>query len=78
MALPHESIEDEESVRDSIIILEDDEARAYFDATARELLGMSGEEFLRRLDAGEWRDVIDDGEHSDHLYLAMMRRSFVE
>jgi hypothetical protein len=77
MALPHESIEDEESVRDGIVILEDDEARAYFDATARELLGMSGEEFLRRLDAGEWEEVIDDGEHSDHLYLAMMR-SFAE
>jgi hypothetical protein len=77
MALPHESIEDEESVRDGIVILEDDEARAYFDATARELLGMSGEEFLRRLDAGEWEEVIDDGEHRDHLFLAMMR-SFAE
>ena len=77
MALPHESVENEESVRDSIIILEDDEARAYFDATARELLSMSGEEFLRRLDAGEWEEVIDDGEHRDHLFLAMMR-SFAE
>jgi hypothetical protein len=78
MALPHESTNDEESVRDGIVILEDDEARAYFDATARELLGMSGEEFLRRLDAGEWEEVIDDGEHPDHLFLAMMRRSFVQ
>ena len=77
MALPHESIEDKESVRDGIVILEDDEARAYFDATARELVGMSGEEFLRRLDAGEWRDVIDDDEYRDHLFLAMMR-SFAE
>lgn len=77
MALPHESVEDEESAADGIIWLEDDEARAYFDATARELLGMSGEEFLRRLDSGEWDEVIDDGEHSDHLFLAMMR-SFAE
>ena len=38
---------------------------------------MSGEEFLRRLDAGEWHDVIDDPEYRDHLYLAMMR-SFAE
>jgi hypothetical protein len=73
MALPHESVEDEESVRDSIIILEGDEARAYFDATARELVGMSGEEFLRRLDSGEWDEVIDDVEYRDHLFLAMMR-----
>lgn len=75
MALPHESVE-EESAPD-IIILEDEEARAHFDAAARELLGMSGEEFLRRLDAGEWEEVIDDGEHQDHLYLAMIR-SFAE
>jgi hypothetical protein len=73
MALPHESVEDEESVDVGIVWLEGDEARAYFDKEARELVGMSGEEFLRRLDAGEWEEVIDDGEHNDHLYLAMMR-----
>jgi hypothetical protein len=72
-ALPHESVEEEESVSDGIIWLEGDEARAYFDKTARELVGMSAEEFLRRLDAGEWHDVIDDPEYRNHLYLAMMR-----
>ena len=77
MALPHESVDNQESVADGIIFLEGEEARAYFDQTSRELLGMSGEEFLRRLDSGEWDDVIDDGEHSDHLFLAMMR-SFAE
>jgi hypothetical protein len=68
MALPNQDTDN------GIIWLDDEETRAYFDATARELLGMSGDEFLRRLDAGEWRDVIDDGEHGDHLYLAMLRR----
>jgi hypothetical protein len=77
MALSHESVDDEESPDNGIIWLEGDEARAYFDKSARDLLGMSGEEFLRRLDAGEWEEVIDDGEHSDHLFLAMMR-SFAE
>ena len=72
MALPDRDTDD------GIIWLDDEEARAYFDATARALVGMSGEEFLRRLDAGEWEEVIDDGEHNDHLWLAMMRRSFVE
>jgi hypothetical protein len=67
MALPRESTDD------GIIWLEDEEARAYFDATARELVGMSGEEFLRRLDSGEWDEVIDDGEHRDHLYVASLR-----
>ena len=73
MALPHESVDKEESVADSIIWLEGEEARAYFDAAARELVGMSGEEFLRRLDSGEWHDVIDDPEYADHLYLSMLR-----
>ena len=36
-----------------------EEARAYFDAQARRLVGMSGEEFLRRLDAGEFDDLVD-------------------
>jgi hypothetical protein len=78
MALPHESVDDEEESRSNgIIWLSDDEARARFDQTSRDLLGMSGDEFLRRLDAGEWKDLIDDGEHPDHLWLAMMR-SFAE
>jgi hypothetical protein len=77
MALPHESVDHEESVADGIIFLGGAESRAYFDTTARELLGMSGEEFLRRLDAGEWHEVIDDPEYRDHLFLASMR-SFAE
>jgi hypothetical protein len=40
--------------------LTQEEARAYFDSQARRLVGMSGEEFLRRLDAGEFNDLIDD------------------
>lgn len=34
----------------------DEEARETFDAAARRHLGTSGEEFLRRWDAGEWPD----------------------
>ena len=71
MALPNHDADN------GIIWLDADEARALFDKTARETVGMSGEEFLRRLDAGEWRDVIDDDEYRNHLYLAMMR-SFAE
>jgi hypothetical protein len=36
-------------------ILPPDEARALFDRQARRLVGMSGEEFLRRWDAGEYK-----------------------
>lgn len=45
--------------------LSDDEAHALFDAEARAVMGMSGEEFLRRYDAGDSRDVHDDGEDID-------------
>src|SRR5687768_9052541 len=37
--------------------LSDEEAHAMFDAEARQVMGMSGEEFLRRFDAGEFDDM---------------------
>jgi hypothetical protein len=43
-----------------IEVLTPAEERADFDATARTRLGMSGEEFLRRLDAGEFDAIVDD------------------
>jgi len=52
--------------------LSDDEARAEFDAEARHWLGVSGEEFLRRWDAGEYRDVFDDEEHPGVLMVATL------
>lgn len=36
-------------------ILTREEGRAFFDRQARKYLGISGEEFLRRYDAGEFR-----------------------
>jgi hypothetical protein len=50
--------------------LTDAEAQSYFDAEVRDLLGISGEEFLRRLDAGEYLDMPDDAEHADIVSLA--------
>ena len=52
--------------------LTDEEARAIFDAEARRVMGMSGEEFLRRYDAGEFDDVPDDWEHMDFTALVML------
>ena len=40
-----------------------EQAREYFEEKTRTLLGISGEEFLRRLDAGDYNDVLDDPEH---------------
>lgn len=39
-----------------------EEARALFDAEARHWVDVSGEEFLRRWDAGEYRDIPDTPE----------------
>lgn len=63
---------EEESTVPAVIYLNDEEGRVLFDSTARELLGISGDEFLRRLRAGEYDGVPDDPEHWDILYLAMM------
>jgi len=40
-----------------IISLTEEEAVATFDALAQREMGISGEEFLRRWDAGEWADT---------------------
>jgi hypothetical protein len=49
-----------------------EEGRALFDRQARELMNMSGEEFLRRYDAGEFDDILDDSDHPHLMHLAML------
>lgn len=53
-------------------ILTPEEGHALFDQEARALVGLSGEEFLRRWDAGEYGMIPDDNEHADLLYLAQL------
>ena len=38
-------------------VLTPEEGRAWFDKLIPELLGMSGDEYLRRYDAGEYADM---------------------
>jgi hypothetical protein len=52
--------------------LSPDEGRELFDGYAREHLGMSGEEFLRRWDAGEFDAIADDPDHPAIMRLAML------
>ena len=66
MALPHEQPDN------GIRFLDDEEGREFFDTQARDLMGMSGDEFLRRYDAGEYKDIKDDGEDGDLITLIMM------
>ncbi len=49
----------------------DEEAHAIFDREARQVMGMSGEEFLRRYDAGEFDDMPDDNDHLDYWGLVL-------
>ncbi|MBA2277023.1 MAG: hypothetical protein H0W06_04605 [Chloroflexia bacterium] len=56
-----------------VIELSPEEGWAFFDDKARSLLGISGEEFLRRWNAGDYDEIADDGEHADIMYLAMFR-----
>jgi hypothetical protein len=49
-----------------------EEGRRFFDEQARKRLGISGEEFLRRLDAGEYQNIPDDPEHWPIIELSML------
>ena len=50
----------------------DEEARAIFDAEARRVMGMSGAEFLRRYDAGEFDDRPDTSAEADLDYWGLV------
>jgi hypothetical protein len=46
--------------------------RAVFDYQARKVMGMSGEEFLRRYDAGEYDEAADEPGHGHVMSLIML------
>lgn len=55
-----------------IQLFDGEETRQAFDAQARQLMGMSGEEFIRRWDAGEFAAVADDADHPEIMRLALL------
>lgn len=57
---------------EEIHFLDDEEARQQFDRQARRLMGMSGEEFLRRYAAGEFEAVQDERQQRAVMKLAML------
>jgi hypothetical protein len=59
-------------VESGIRFLEDEESRAFFDAQAHRLMGISGEDFIRRYDAGEYEDTPDDPQHHGITELVML------
>ncbi len=48
------------------------ESRALFDKQARRWLGITGDEFLRRWDAGEFDAIADDPAHPEVMRLAAL------
>jgi hypothetical protein len=54
------------------LVTSDEEAWELFDEDARHQLGISGEEFLRRWDNGEYRSIQDDREGRKVMRVAMM------
>jgi hypothetical protein len=59
-------------VDSGIRLLDDNEARQQFDRQAQRLMGISGAEFLRRYDAGEFDDLQDDRQQDAVMKLAML------
>jgi hypothetical protein len=62
----------ETSTIEGVQFVSPEEAAELFDQQARELVGMSGDEFLRRWDAGEFRELFDHPDHRDLTHLVML------
>ncbi|MBA2447932.1 MAG: hypothetical protein H0V51_07900 [Chloroflexi bacterium] len=52
--------------------LDGEDSQALFDEQARKLVGISGKEFLRRWDAGEYDGMADDPTHPEIMRLAAL------
>lgn len=53
--------------------LTDKELWGLFDVEVQRLLGISADEFVRKLDAGEYGDDLDDPDHWELMHLAIRR-----
>ncbi len=51
-----------------------EEGRRMFDEAALAMVGMSGAEFIRRYDAGEYAEIADDAAHRNIIELGLMIR----
>jgi hypothetical protein len=75
MALARDQTESEQPESEEIEgvrFLNDEESREYFDRQARRLLGISGDEFLRRYAAGEYKRPLEDRELRAVMKLRML------
>ena len=70
-------VEAEDDVLPPTWIVTPEEGRRMYDEAARKWMGMSGEEFLRRWDAGEFYEIADTPGNL-HIVRLVMMRSFAE
>lgn len=54
------------------MFLDAEEGRRQFNELVESRLGISGPEFIRRFDAGEYQQIADDEDHRDIIELAML------
>ena len=59
-------------IEQRVELYDPEETRRAFDAETRRLVGMSGDEFIRRWDAGEFGALADDAEHPEVMRLALL------
>ena len=57
---------------DGIVFLDPEEGRAQFDALAREWLGITGDEFIEKWDAGDYRGIADTEANRPVIVLSML------
>jgi hypothetical protein len=76
MATAPEHIDDDAFDGSGIRFLDDEESRELFDREAQRLLGISGDEFLRRYDAGEYNGPLEDRQ-IDKVRAMIMMLDFV-
>ena len=48
------------------------QSREFFEDKVHELLGISADTFIERWHAGRYRDILDDPDHSDIMYLTLL------
>jgi hypothetical protein len=60
------------TIQDFPSVLAPELAHDFFDREARRVVGMSGDEFIARYDAGEFRDFDDDPQGRELSYLILI------
>jgi hypothetical protein len=68
---PQDDIEPEDELP-PLVVFSPEEGRAIFDEAVRRAMGYSGEEFIRRWEAGEFANIPDDAEHRHIIELGLM------